>query len=46
MHKNITSYKIKYYQNEQYKNKERFYGYARKRNVELEATVTKLTGLR
>jgi hypothetical protein len=26
LHKNITPYKIKYYQNEQYKNRERFYG--------------------
>jgi hypothetical protein len=42
MHKNITLYKIKYYRNEQYKNRERFYGYARIINAIVEATVEKL----
>ena len=42
LHKNITPYKIKYYQNEQYKNRERFYGYAGIRNATVEATVEKL----
>jgi hypothetical protein len=42
LHKNITSYKIKYYQNKQYKNRERFYGYTGIRNVTVEATVEKL----
>jgi hypothetical protein len=42
MHKNITPFKIKYYQNKQYKNRERFYDYAGIRNVTVEATVEKL----
>jgi hypothetical protein len=42
LHKNITPYKIKYYQNEQYKNIERFYGYAGIRSATVEATVEKL----
>jgi hypothetical protein len=42
LHKNITPYKIKYYENEQYKNRERFYGYMRIRNTTVEATVEKL----
>jgi hypothetical protein len=41
LHKNITPYKIKYYKNEQYKNRERFYGYARIRNTTVEATTEK-----
>jgi hypothetical protein len=41
LHKNITSYKIKYYQNEQYKNRERFDGYAGIRNAMVEAMVEK-----
>jgi hypothetical protein len=42
LHKNITSYKIKYYQHEQYNNRERFYGYAGRRNATVETTVEKL----
>jgi hypothetical protein len=42
MHKNITPFKIKYYQNKQYKNRERFYDYAGIRNVTVEVTVEKL----
>jgi hypothetical protein len=42
LHKNITPYKIKYYQNEQYKNIERFYGYAGMRSATVKVTVEKL----
>ena len=42
LHKDITPYKIKYYQNEQYKSIERFYGYAGIRSITVEATVEKL----
>jgi hypothetical protein len=42
MHKNITPYKIKHYQNEQYKNIERFYGYTGIKNATVEATVEKV----
>jgi hypothetical protein len=45
MHKNITPYKIKYYKSEQYKNRERLYGYARKRTAIVEATVKGLACL-
>jgi hypothetical protein len=41
LHKNITPYKIKYYKNEQYKNREHFYGYTRIRNTTVEATTEK-----
>jgi hypothetical protein len=40
--KNITPYKIKHYQNEQYKNIEHFYGCAGIKNVTVEATVEKV----
>ena len=43
MHKNITPYKIKHYKNEQYKIET---ASMRKRNVELEATVKKISRLR
>ena len=46
LHKNITPYKIKYYQNTQYKNRERLYGYAKIRNATVESTVDKLLRLR
>jgi hypothetical protein len=46
LHNNITPYEIKYYQNEQYKNRERFYGYVGIRNATVEATVEKLSYLR
>ena len=39
MRKNITPYKIECYKSEQYKNRERLYGYARKRTTIVEATV-------
>jgi len=42
LHKNITPYKIKYYQNKHYKNKRALYGYAGIRNATVEATVEKL----
>jgi hypothetical protein len=41
MHKNITPYNIKCYKSEQYKI-EHIYGYARIRDVMVEATVEKL----
>jgi hypothetical protein len=46
LHKNIKPYKIKYYQDKQYKNTERFYGYAKIRNATVESTVEKLLCLR
>jgi hypothetical protein len=45
LHKNITPYKIKYYQNKRYKNRERFYGYAKIKNTTVEATIAKLLRL-
>ena len=45
LHKNITPYKIKYYQNKHYKNKRALYGYAGIRNATVEATVEKLSYL-
>ena len=46
LHKNITPYKIKYYQNKHYKTRERFYDHAGKRTTIDEAMVKGLARLR
>jgi hypothetical protein len=46
LHKNITPYKIKYYQNKHYKIRERFYGHVGKKTTIDEAMVKGLARLR
>jgi hypothetical protein len=45
IYRNIAPYKRKYYKNVQYKNREHFYGHIRKRNIEMEALIGKISRL-